>query len=180
MRIFRTFLATGTLLSLMWLGFHYGQQIPFKEQAPLYDALRTTAAIIFAVVGAWLAIVYPDRLKLSLGVSAPKNARSPNNMAVLLSPIVNSTVVLCVVLIIGILAPLIKQFSWATEHAATFRGISYALLVGLTIWQAWTIILTLVPADLILSKSTQEAHAQKAIKGLTRTSQMIRKNGDKS
>lgn len=170
-RTFRNILAISVFVALLWLGFVHGQKIPFKDQAPLYDALRTTAAIIFAVVGAWLAIVYPDRLKLSLGVPTEKKKTSQSNMALLLSPIVNSTVVLCLVLIIGILAPLIKQFEWAIVYASVLRGLSYATLVALTVWQAWTIILTLIPADLILSKGSQEEHAKKIMEGLTRTSQ---------
>ncbi|WP_408913341.1 hypothetical protein ACJUA3_03255 [Citrobacter freundii] len=42
-----------------------GRNVAFALQWPLFEALRTTASIIFAVVGAWFAIIYPERLKKS-------------------------------------------------------------------------------------------------------------------
>lgn len=44
---------------------YFGRHITFALQWPLFEALRTTASIIFAVVGAWFAIIYPERLKKS-------------------------------------------------------------------------------------------------------------------
>lgn len=55
-----------TSLVAVGTGYYFGKNVPFHEQWPLYEALRTTASIIFAVVGAWLAIIYPERLKFSL------------------------------------------------------------------------------------------------------------------
>ena len=63
-------LSTAMVVVALW----YGRKIPFVEQWPLYEALRTTAAIIFAVVGlgspssirtdfACLSIVRAKRLK---------------------------------------------------------------------------------------------------------------------
>lgn len=164
------------LLVLLWVvavavSYIYGKNVPFAEQWPLFEALRTTSAIIFAVVGAWLAIVYPERLRLSLN-SGDKTAQGKvqNNIGVLLSPVVNSTAVLCIVLLVGVVAPLLKRADLLVQHLAEFRGISYALLVALTLWQAWTVILTLIPADLILSRSNQENKRNDILKGMRKTS----------
>lgn len=152
-------------------GFYFGGRVPFSEQWPLYEALRATSAIIFAVVGAWLAIVYPERLRLSLLTSTGvKEDKAQNNIGVLLSPAVNSTGVLCIVLLIGVLAPLIKRSDFVIAHLTECRGASYALLIALTLWQAWTVILTLVPADLILSRATQENMRAEVLNGMRRTS----------
>lgn len=159
------------LLAAVAVGFIYGREVPFEEQWPLFEALRTTSAIIFAVVGAWLAIVYPERLRLTLSPTADHQAKqSPNNIGILLSPIVNSTVVLCIVLLLGVLAPLLKRADLVEMYLAESRGISYALLVALTLWQAWTVILTLIPADLLLSRSNQEHKRRDVLEGLRRTS----------
>ena len=155
----------------VFAGYQYGQNVPFTEQWPLYEALRATAAIIFAVVGAWLAIVYPERLRLTL---TPQNGstqtKQQNNIGILLSPAVNSTCVLCIILIVGIAAPLLKRTAIAHEYLLECRGISYSLLVGLTMWQVWTVILTLVPADLILSRANQENAKNEVLAGMRKTS----------
>lgn len=48
-------LAVAAVLAGAW----FGRKVPFAEQWPMYEGLRTTAAIIFGVIGAWLAIIYP-------------------------------------------------------------------------------------------------------------------------
>lgn len=167
---------TSTLLVLLLIsatiaGYIYGRKVPFSEQWPLFEALRTTSAIIFAVVGAWLAIVYPERLRLSLrpkGISDQN--KSSNNIGTLLSPAVNSTIVLCVVLLVGILSPLLKRTALASMYLCEFRGATYALLVALTLWQTWTVILTLFPADLILSQTEHEKAKDKVLNGMRKTS----------
>jgi hypothetical protein len=146
-----------------------GQRVPFEEQWPLYEALRTTAAIIFAVIGAWLAIIYPERLRLSFGKTegaAPKNG---GKFSELFAPIVHSSLILCIVLLVGILAPVLKRADFVAEHVTTMRGLSFALLSSLTLWQLWTVVLTLVPADRIKSAADQDAsdhRAKSALRGL--------------
>lgn len=167
---------TKTLLLVLWCvaitaGYYFGRSVPFSEQWPLYEALRTTSAIIFAVVGAWLAIVYPERLRLSLSdAGGEAQGAGQRHIGILLSPAVNSTAVLCIVLLVGVLAPLIKRSDLVLAYASEFRGGSYALLVALTLWQAWTVILTLIPADLILSRANQESLRAETLRGLGKTS----------
>lgn len=171
------------LLVLLWLSavgaaFIFGQQVPFAEQWPLFEALRTTSAIIFAVVGAWLAIVYPERLRLSFDKTrVDGNTNGSGNIAILLSPVVNSTVILCIVLLVGVSAPLLKRADLLLAHKEIFCGISYATLVGLTLWQAWTVVLTLIPADMILLRASAESKRTAVLDGLRKTSSTPPKSG---
>lgn len=136
-----------------------GSTVPFHEQWPLYEALRNTAAIIFAVVGAWLAIVYPERLKIALGEgnSTSGSVASGGKVQALMVPVVHSTGILAAVLAIGIIAPLIRQTLFVRFHLEFSRGLSYGMLSALTLWQLWTVILTLIPAsDLSTKVDTQQ------------------------
>ncbi|GMG90243.1 hypothetical protein SGO26_09280 [Cupriavidus metallidurans] len=135
-------------VSLCGAGFHYGQRIEFAQQWPLYEALRNTASIIFAVVGAWLAIIYPERLKLSFGKSDGK-AAPKGNIGLLLTPAVHSTIILVILLLVGIVAPLLKQIPAIAEHVEVWRGVSFALLTSLTLWQVVIVIMTIFPADMV-------------------------------
>jgi len=140
------------------IGFYAGQGVRFSQQWPLYEALRNTAAIIFAVVGAWLAIVYPDKLKSSFAKSEvnDKSVGSGLGLGLLLTPAVHSTILLAVLLIVGISAPIIKQVPYVIAHTEFFRGLSYSLLVSLTLWQVAIVFMTLFPADIVLSSSQKE------------------------
>lgn len=133
----------------------YGDEIPFAQQWPLYEALRNTAAIIFAVVGAWLAIIYPERLKLSFGKSAEDNSSS-KNFRILLAPAVHSTIILVVLLAVGVAAPILKRVPYALEHIEMFRGLSALLLVSLTLWQIAIVVIAIVPIEYLLNQATDD------------------------
>jgi hypothetical protein len=135
-------------LALCGAGYHYGRLIPFAQQWPLYEALRNTASIIFAVVGAWLAIIYPERLKLSFGKGG-KEVAPKGNIGLLLTPAVHSTIILVILLLVGIIAPLLKQIGAIIEHVEVWRGVSFALLASLTLWQVVIVIMTIFPADMV-------------------------------
>jgi hypothetical protein len=137
-------------------GYYLGQNIPFAQQWPLYEALRNTAAIIFAVVGAWLAIIYPERLKISFGRRPSADGPGADNVGLLLTPAVHSTIILVCLLMIGILAPLLKQIPGVLEYVGQMRGASFSILALLTQWQAAIVIVTILPADLIKSNFDRE------------------------
>ena len=154
-------IGTGGLIGLAgWRG----GSIPFAEQWPLYEALRNTAAIIFAVIGAWMAIAYPERLRMSLRPESEDGARKAmadqRGITSLLTPIIHSTAILGCVLAIGVIAPILKTFLIIVEHAPFWRAVSYATLTTLTLWQLWTVVLTLIPADTV--KTVVEAEEEKA------------------
>lgn len=136
------------MLSIIAGAGYAGRLIPFSTQWPLYEALRTTASIIFAVIGAWMAIIYPERLKISFHNQSSQNE---DGVKKLFTPIVHSTSILIVILIIGIAIPIIKTCTAIIPYTAFLRGASYAVLTILTLWQAWTIFLTFIPIDIIKS-----------------------------
>lgn len=149
------------------VGGWFGQKVPFASQWPMYEALRTTAAIIFAVIGAWMAIIYPERLRLSF--KAPEEASSGKADAAgeLFTPVVNSTCILVVVLAVGTIAPLLKAHG-LPGPVTLWRGLSYGLLVALTLWQIWTVLLTLDPADRVKSFMSKERRHQRNVDALKR------------
>lgn len=132
----------------------------------MFEALRTTAAIIFAVIGAWLAIIYPERLKLSFRSDTVARVPSPGGTGwgQLFAPVVQSTGILAVILVLGVVVPLLRAHK-PDLPAEVLRGGAYGLLVALTIWQLWTVLLTLVPADRVKSYLDREDDRAKLIRG---------------
>lgn len=179
----KSFLVVALLFSVMLVAAAawFGRNIAFQQQWPLFEALRATAAIIFAVVGAWLAIVYPERLKRSLGGGDGHSGAVSEKFTKLFTPIVHSTVILGLVLLTGIVAPILKQIPWFLEHVHFSRSIAFTILVTLTIWQIWTVVLTLEPADIIKSQADLEnaqAASMESIRGLAQTEQPPARNDD--
>jgi len=146
-------------VALVAAGFWLGKNVPFEKQWPLYEALRATAAIIFAVVGAWLAIIYPERLRFSGRGTAAGASSAPERgegIGRFFTPIAHSTAILCLILLIGIIAPMVRQIPFVIQHVSWARSLSYGILVLLTLWQLWTVVLTLIPADEIKRASDRE------------------------
>ncbi|MCI5122880.1 MAG: hypothetical protein D3908_17170 [Candidatus Electrothrix sp. AUS4] len=56
------------------LCYSVGSDIKISEQLPLYESLRNTSAIIFGVMGAWIAILYPNSLLKIYGKLDAKNS----------------------------------------------------------------------------------------------------------
>ncbi|AVZ83731.1 hypothetical protein DBV23_16990 [Edwardsiella ictaluri] len=137
------------LFAILIASAYFGRNVPFSSQWPLYEALRTTASIIFAVVGAWFAIIYPERLKKSFRGGGVDGEPNGGGITRLFTPIVYSTVILASVLIIGVTAPLIKQITFFLVHKEFFRGASYLILVFLTLLQLFTIVCSLIGPDMI-------------------------------
>lgn len=143
-------------------GYYYGRGIPFIYQWPLFEALRNTASIIFAVVGAWLAIIYPERLKMSFG-KLGEVQKKYDNMGLLLTPAVHSSFILIALLLIGIVAPLLKQIPELAEHYVFLRGASFVTLTILTLWQVVIVVMTLFPAEIVKTYVDREEATREVI-----------------
>lgn len=86
----------------------------------------------------------------------------------LFSPIVNSTVILCIILFIGIFTPVLKQIPFLLEYKGHLRAMSYCLLCCLTFWQIWTVFITLIPADMLKHQSEVDIARQNNVDHLMR------------
>ncbi len=145
-------------------GYYFGQHVPMKEQLAIYDGLRNTSAIIFGVMGAWLAILHPSSLKKIFskeGGSISKDDKATINL--LLSPIIISTFILLIVLVVPLLVAASRNIPIFVQYLSIFRGTSFSVLVVLTILQIWTLILTLVPSD-TLKRIVQKEEAKENLK----------------
>lgn len=132
------------------LSVKFGGQIPFKDQLPIYDGLRNTSAIIFAVMGAWISILYPNKLSAAFSKAANPNKKAEiEDIKRLFKPMIYSTIILMIVICMSFIVPLAKQITFLLTYKETFRAISFTIITTLSIIQLWSLILTLLPGDSI-------------------------------
>jgi hypothetical protein len=124
-----------------------GRAIPFSEQWPFYEALRTTAAIVFAVMGVWVTLLYPQALELVIKRRNFDKSPEEDRIRALLLPVKLSTAVLIVVLLVGPLSVLLKHLPILTDELPLARGSSFGFLVFLTFAEMAAVFLTLWPID---------------------------------
>lgn len=165
--------------SLALIAFLHGQSIDISKQLPLFEGLRNTSAIIFGVMGAWLAILHPDSLKKIFGGHS-KNLpeQEKNTIMLLLSPVIISTTIIAVVLVLLPMMEFAKTVKFLVSYKEILRGASFSILSVLTILQLWALILTLVPGNLVKKhidkENTKNAVTKRMFSGVTK-----RKNSNK-
>lgn len=138
-------------LILLGLSWKYGKNIPLKDQWPLFEALRNTSAIIFAVIGAWFAIVYPERLQFKKSEKKENNKNKENNFDRFFHPLISSSIVLIIILLLSITLPIFKSINFLIDHKEIGRSIIYLLLTALTLWQVLSVLAIIQLADIIKS-----------------------------
>lgn len=146
----------------MLCAFTYGQAIPFADQRPILDTLVTVSAIVFGVMGAWIALVYPKGLTGLFTKSRP-DADQYERVKMLFAPMKYATIIIAYALILQVVVPILRQVPTAAGHYGLGRGLSLAVLVGLIGLQLWTLFVTLAPIDEAEENLEIGAAAQKSI-----------------
>jgi hypothetical protein len=163
----RIFLLVVPALVAMGIGGYFGRLFPFVEQVQLLRELREVSTIIFGIMGAWSAIVYPDQLKRALRptelLQVDDDALS--RFRTLMLCIMLSAGIIAIILTMQFAAPVLSQIGWVRQHAQGFRAISFAMTCFLGVAQFWVILLMLKPineadADVRRVQSAKESLAQ--------------------
>lgn len=134
--------------------FWFGKNIPVSEQLPLFDSLRETASIIFTVMGIWIAVIFPEvlqRLAHPRAGARSEKEKNYNTVRKLIFPMILSTFVIGIVLLLGISVPVLEHVTWAKKYSPELRRISFAMLGVLSYGLFWSLIGTLIPQDIVLS-----------------------------
>ena len=135
------FIAVGT--ASLWVG----RAIPFTEQWPVYDGLRQTSAIVFGIMGAWAAIVYPNAMTSLLRPGSKLTTEEKRSLNRLLRPMLISTLILAVILVVALIAPVVRHVPWLMSHREWLRGASFGTVGILTVAEILAVALVLLPFD---------------------------------
>ncbi|MEG6504177.1 hypothetical protein [Nitratidesulfovibrio sp. 1201_IL3209] len=141
-------LAGGALIAIFFVGYAYGQSIPFSNQLQAFDTLRQTSVLIFGVVGAWLAVLFP---MVHTQTASQKDAQDLTRK--LFKPITSSLYIITYSLMAPLLAPLIKKVPYAVHIIPELRGVGFASLCVATAIQIYTLLLALQPFDLFKTET---------------------------
>lgn len=152
MKLFRL----SMVIAIALLGYHFGSSIPLKDQWPLFEALRTTTSIVFGVMGALLALVYPDAVKNALR-DGPSAQETDGGLKRLITPCGHSALLL---ILLVFLAPVLAwlgtfDFKEMPADVTTFQQSSFSLFCVLSYWQITILLMVLIPFDDLYMKVHQ-------------------------
>ena len=145
------------VLTIGWIGHRYGGSISLEDQWPYFEALRTTTSIVFGVMGALLAIIYPEVLKTGFrGASTTPSGNGDLNR--ILAPCAHSALLLIMLVSFAPLFAWIKSLELPpkTIETETLQQWGYATFCVLSYWQISILLMVLRPLD-ALHLSTNES-----------------------
>ncbi len=124
-----------------------GRYVPAADQLRLNESLRTLSSIVFAVVGAWIALIYPRALEQVLDKTA--GDAQVTNVLRLLRPLMYSTAVLIFGLVFDVLAVTLPHLSWSQAWIPALRSSAFVVLTALVLMQLYATLMTLLPTDVL-------------------------------
>ncbi len=128
------------------LALSIGHKIPFSDQLEIYHSLRDFSAIVFGVIGIWLAIVFTEDLSKVFSSTSKKQAiQNSTRIQGLLYALIVSTGIVILVVLVDFFAPAVKAcFQWDWMRSG-LKSVSYLLLYLMTIAELWCLFMGLVP-----------------------------------
>lgn len=152
------------LISISFLvGCVYGNGISLKVQLGLYKTLREISSIIFAVIGAWIAIIFPGALTkiFKKGISIEDKSKEVLRVKLLIQPMILSTISIIISVFIEFSSPIIKSIKFFTDIKGILLSFSYGLLASLFLLEVWCLIMALIPTQIIIDDLTLEIDKSK-------------------
>ncbi len=124
----------------------FGKSVSIQQQITILSSLREIAAIIFGVMGAWVAIIYPKALKNIYDLKSNPDEILQGTYR-LFKPIRWSTVIVAISLIYIWIYPILIQLRFLVDHTHIIRPLSFALIGFLVLAQIYTLVLSLIPLE---------------------------------
>jgi len=150
------FLAFIIFLPIIWF---FGKDVPYQDLSDVFDSLKDTAAIIFAILGAWIAVIYPKDLKAIFHVNNSTDVEATAVFEKLISSLIIVTFTLIIMILSMPVMVLIKNIQFFQEYKLYLRQALLVYIYLLTLAQAYALLATLIPnikmlIDLAKAKSS--------------------------
>lgn len=127
---------------LGWILAQVGATLSLAGLKDLVVSLQTVGAVIFGIVGAWVAIIYPRTIE-AIELENLKVARKKGEF---LNSVMRPLVVSAIVFIFSLLLlPTVAVLVESQMDYAGLRGIFFLTLVACTFLQIYAIVLSLRP-----------------------------------
>ena len=157
--IVRYVLIIGLSVIFGYIGCH----IPFTDQKEILVALSTSSSIIFAILGIWLAILYPDNFS-SFIKKEKKHLETDLIFQKLNLSLVLTTIILISIIFSNLIIYIFKNIEFFRDYKYLLRGFFFAYLSSISILQAYAILTTLIPSNYFYYFSRKEKQQYKFAK----------------
>lgn len=144
MRIWIAIILSIVIGAIFW---PFGRNVDMKTQIELYKAIQSISVVVFGVMGAWIALVFPDILTRAKEGTEDGVFERIRVFNWLIASMVTSTSVLLIAFIVQISDPILKQFPILILNKSVVRSASFSMVGFLASIEFWCVLMTLVPLD---------------------------------
>ncbi|WP_169294632.1 hypothetical protein [Advenella sp. EE-W14] len=148
-----------TPLALTILSLIYGKNLSFNSQKEIYNSLLTISSIILTIIGIWIAIVFPDKLKITNKINKQINNNENIEIGRFFKPLIYSTIVIIFSFLSILIGSILKSIPWVLEYKEIGRSLSLSILTALSFISIYSLYLTIALANTIKSNSDENDHA---------------------
>ncbi|HAV5392302.1 TPA: hypothetical protein JI093_12395 [Acinetobacter baumannii] len=151
----------GIFLLLIPVFFIYGKNVPFSDQKAILDSLKDTASIIFAILGAWIAVIYPKDLQKIFKQKTDGEKEEELVFEKLIYSLILITTVLIIMIISLPIINLIKNIEYFAQYKVSLRRALLVYIYLIALIQAHALFVTLMPnikilIDMISARNQRE------------------------
>ncbi|MCY1163614.1 hypothetical protein D9M71_23000 [compost metagenome] len=133
------------------VAFLFGKWIPFEDQKNIFENITSTTSIIFAILGIWLALFYPDTISKIFNEKETSGLKKiyeddQNEIFKRLSlSLVITTFILILCILTNFVIFTVKNISIFVPIKYWLRSLFFAYLFLLSIFQIFALLCTLLP-----------------------------------
>lgn len=132
------------------VGWLLGGGIPFEQQSKLLEGLRDSSAVVMAVLGIWLAVIFPEVLpKLFSGIPVQFDSSQLSRFRSVIYPLSLAALIVALEVIVPWAAIVAKQIPFFLEHRSACRVGAFAVLSALCMLQMFAILWMLIPVGIV-------------------------------
>lgn len=118
-----------------------------KNYDAILQALLNISSIIFAIIGAWIAIIYPKSIIQTFSKEDVKNNtyhNDTNYLAELVEIVLVSAFVLMIVLTIQFSIPIAQHYTQQLQYKIAFKTIFFFVIALMTTTQLYAILRVII------------------------------------
>lgn len=147
--------------------FIYGKNVSYSDQKDILDSLKDTASIIFAILGAWIAVIYPKNLQEKI---LKLETDSDKEQEIVFEKLIYGLILITSVLILMILSlvfiNMIKNISYFVQYRDILRSLLLLYLYVISLVQCYALLVTLMPNIKILVDLISTRHERNVQKNM--------------
>ncbi|AHM74502.2 hypothetical protein ACRRQX_000841 [Yersinia enterocolitica] len=157
------------IISLVYVSFYMHDNIRYQGVVDILSGLQNASAMIFAIVGIWLAYLYPNAISglvKSEKIDFIASTKDTKRIESLVFIILASALVLIGVIFFYVISAIVKNTDFYIFHHVTIKTIGFAYVLYLFLIQCYAVFMIIIRNIVFINDLHKKLNEQKLKKNL--------------